>query len=89
MDFGFIFTVLSSLLFPVIGGFTLVATRLTSGESRKFAERQFFASLVVVTMVTLHTVVTSDQDWLLHTVTLASMVVGALVLPTPETSMAV
>ncbi len=89
MDLGQFFTVMSTFLFPLLGGATLMATRLTSGETRKFAERQFFASLVVVTLVTLHTVVMSDQHWLIHTVTLASMIVGALVLPTPESSMAV
>ncbi len=89
MDMSHLFAVLSTFLFPAIGGVTLVATKIASGESRRLAERQFLACLVVVTMVTLHTVVTSDHDWLIHTVTLASMVVGALVLPSQDTSMAI
>ncbi len=78
------FNLLMTFLFPVIGAFTLIATKLSRGELRRVAEQQFYACLVVVTMVTLHTVTTCNSAWLVHTLTLATMVVGALVVPSHE-----
>ena len=83
------FTLFATILFPCAGGYTLLATKLSSGEARRIAERQFLATLVVITLFTLHTVVTCDGAWLLHTLTLSTMIVGALALPSHDASMAV
>lgn len=82
------FTLFATILFPCVGGYTLLATKLSSGESKRFAERQFIATLLVVTLFTMHTVVTCDGAWLLHTLTLSTMIVGALALPSHDASMA-
>lgn len=87
-DLPHLLTLFATFMFPVFGGYTLLATKLSSGETKRNAERQFFVALILVTIVTLRTVVTCDDAWLIHTLTLASMVVGALTLPSYETSMA-
>lgn len=89
MDLNHLFSLAATFLFPVVGSVALLATKLSSGETRRFAQRQFIASLIVVTMVTLHTVATANDAWFVHTLTLATMTVGALALPNHDTSMAI
>ena len=80
--------ILNGLLLPLIAGVTLVIAKLSRGEAARRAERQFLATLVVMTMITLRTVITCDDVWLVHTATLGIMIVGALVIPSQEASMA-
>jgi len=80
---------LNGLLLPAIAGATLVVAKLSRGEAARRAERQFLATLVVMTMMTLRTVITCDDVWLVHTATLSIMIVGALVIPSQEASVAV
>lgn len=81
--------ILNGLLLPLIAGATLVIAKLSRGEAARRAERQFLATLVVMTMITLRTVITCDDVWLVHTATLGIMIVGALVIPSQEASMAI
>jgi hypothetical protein len=87
-DWNPIFSMLGTFLFPLVGGVSLLATKLSCGVQQQTAERQFLVTLVIATMVTLHTVVICDDAWLVHTVTLAMMILGALVLPDQDTSVA-
>ena len=80
---------LSTMVLPIAGGTTLVWAKLARGESLPRAQRRFFACLLVITIVTLRTVIHCDDAWLFHMGTLALMIVGALVIPGQETSVAV
>jgi hypothetical protein len=77
---------MDAIMLPFIGCVALMVAKFADGEAAPWAERQFFAVLLVVTLVTLRTVITCDEVWLVHTATLGSMVVGALVIPGQDTS---
>ena len=72
---------IDAILMPLVGCCALFVSKLSYGEMARWAERQFLATLVVITLVTLRTVVHSDDAWLVHTITLASMIMGALTIP--------
>ncbi|MEM9645404.1 MAG: hypothetical protein AAF989_10445 [Planctomycetota bacterium] len=78
-----------ALVLPLVGGSTLILAKLAQGESVAKAHRRFFACLLVTTIVTLRTVIHCDDLWLIHMSTLAAMILGALVIPGHETSVAV
>ena len=71
---------LSSFGLPVIAFALLLASKVTA-DSKKMTESLFIASLTLVTLVTLRTVMTNDPALLTHTLTLAMMVLGAVWLP--------
>lgn len=74
---------------PFLGGVLLVTSKLSSGEAARRAERRFLAALVVMTMVTIRTVMTCDAAWLIHTAALSLLIVGALLIPSQEATVAV
>ena len=74
------------IMMPMIGCGALIMSKVIRGEMARWAERQFLATLVVITLVTLRTVIHCDDVWLVHTTTLAVMIVGALLMPNLETS---
>ena len=76
--------VADTLLMPLIGGIALLTAKLSVGEAARTAERNFFAALIVITAITLRTVITCDEIWLVHTTTLALMIVGSLVIPSQD-----
>ncbi len=76
--------VFDAVILPLIGIVTLVLAKFSTSEAGRQAERLFLATLVVMTIITLRTVVACDDAWLVHTTTLATMVVGALVVPSQE-----
>ncbi|MFK8111034.1 MAG: hypothetical protein AB8B91_02465 [Rubripirellula sp.] len=80
---------MDAIILPLIGGLALLVAKLSQGESKRWAERQFFVVLVAITLVTLRTVIHCDEVWLVHTTTLASMIVGSLVIPSLDASVAV
>lgn len=80
----YIASVLNALVFPLIAGVILAIAKLSSGEAARRAERQFLATLVVMTIITLRTVIMCDEVWLVHTATLAIMIVGALIVPSQQ-----
>lgn len=73
--------IVDAIIMPMIGGLALLLAKLSQGDAARWAERQFFAVLVVITLVTLRTVIKCDEVWLIHTTTLGSLIVGALVIP--------
>ncbi|WP_246114690.1 hypothetical protein [Rubripirellula tenax] len=87
-DLSQITSMMDAILLPLMGCVTLMFAKLCHGETARWAERQFFAALVVITIVTLRTVILCDDSWLLHTATLGTMTVGALVIPGYDSSLA-
>ncbi|MEM9588983.1 MAG: hypothetical protein AAGA03_17010 [Planctomycetota bacterium] len=74
-------TVLTALVLPLFGGGMLVLSKLASGAAARRAEARFMAALVVMVVVTIRTAVVCDPQWLIHTMTVAVMVLGALMIP--------
>ena len=83
-----IIALFDAVLLPLIGGVTLFLSKVSSGETARWAERQFLAALLVITLVTLRTVVHCEDTWLIHTITLSVMIVGALKIPDHDSSLA-
>lgn len=88
IDLSLLTDVLDAFLLPLLGGFVLFLAKFTHGEAARWAEKQFYAALVVITLVTVRTVIVCDESWLLHTSTLGVMIVGALVVPSQDAAMA-
>lgn len=89
MDLPQITEIMDAIILPLIGGIALLFAKFSQGESRRWAERQFFVTLVVITLVTLRTVIHCDEFWLVHTATLGSIIVASLVIPSVDASVAV
>lgn len=70
-----------AIALPLIGLWALLAIKLSIGDALRRAERRFLFALVFITIITLRTVAYLDDAWLIHTTTLASMVMGAFVMP--------
>ena len=89
MDLPQMTQIVDAIILPLIGAIALFFAKFSHGEAARWAERQFFTVLVVITLVTLRTVITCDDAWLVHTATLGTMIVGALALPGQDASVAV
>ncbi len=76
--------IMDALLIPAAAGVALMLAKMTRGEMARRAEKNFFAILVVMTVITLRTVVLCEEAWLIHTATLATMIVGALAIPSQD-----
>lgn len=76
-----IMSMMDIVFIPISCGTALMFAKLTRGETARKAEKNFFAFLVVMTLITIRTVVLCDEAWLIHTTTLATMIVGALAIP--------
>ena len=77
-----------TVFLPLIGSIALLTAKLSIGEAARKAERNFFAVLIVMTAITLRTVITCDEIWLVHTTTLSLMIVGSLMIPSQDAMMA-
>ncbi|TWT73381.1 hypothetical protein [Allorhodopirellula solitaria] len=75
---------LSVLGLPLIALAALLLAKLSTGAAARRAERRFLAVLVVMSLVTMHTVMTQNAAWLIHTATLGLMVVGSLWIPNQQ-----
>ncbi|MCG8652130.1 MAG: hypothetical protein MI861_19985 [Pirellulales bacterium] len=82
-------SVVDAIILPILGITALMFAKFSGGEAARLAERQFLATLVVMTLITIRTVVRCDEVWLVHTTTLAIMIVGALIVPNQKASVAV
>ena len=78
-----------ALALPPLGLWALLATKLSVGQSLRRAERSFIVALVVISLVTLRTAARLDEVWLIHTVTLALMILGVFMVPSREGALAV
>ncbi len=79
---------LDAIILPIIGGSSLLLSKISQGEIAQHWERQFLLTLVVITIVTLRTVAYGDVTWLIHTMTLAGMIVGSLLVPNRDATIA-
>ena len=84
LDLPLMMSIIDAVLIPAACGIALLVAKLTHGEMARKAEKNFFVFLVVMTLITIRTVVLCDDVWLIHTTTLAVMVVGALAIPGNE-----
>lgn len=76
-------------IIPAIAIISLWVARGSEDQiMRRHAERLFFAALLVVAGATLRTLLANDGHWLVHTSSLASMIVGAI-FPCAESTPAV
>ena len=80
-QFVFIASAFSALGLPIVAMLVLMLAKLTTGAAARRAERRFLAILIVMTLVTAHTVMTQNAAWLIHTTTLGLMIVGSLWIP--------
>ncbi|MEM6473185.1 MAG: hypothetical protein AAF802_26725 [Planctomycetota bacterium] len=71
---------------PLLGFWALMSIKLAIGDDLRRAERRFLFALVIISLVTLKTVIRSDEAWLVHTGTLGLMIVGVFTLPDRETA---
>lgn len=74
---------------PLLGLWALLATKLAVGEALRRAEKRFMIALVIITLVTMRTVLRLDEVWIVHTLTLALMVLGVFLVPSREGALAV
>ena len=81
LDLSQITSLVDAIIFPLIGGLALMFAKLSHGEAARWAEKQFFAVLLVITVVTLRTVINCHEIWIVHTTTLGFMIVGSLMIP--------
>ena len=65
----------------LVGSIALMYAKLSRGVPARRAEKQFFAILVVLTVVTLRTVITCDEIWIVHTMSLGGLIVCSLLIP--------
>ncbi|MCC9603233.1 hypothetical protein LOC67_22010 [Stieleria sp. JC731] len=70
-----------ALTLPVVGLWALLSTKLSVGEELVRAERRFITTLIVTSLITLRTVAGLHDAWLIHTVTLAAMILGVFIIP--------
>ncbi|MCC9640830.1 hypothetical protein LOC71_00975 [Rhodopirellula sp. JC740] len=77
----FVATATSAIGLPLIALIMLMVSKLSVGDAARRAERRFLALLVIMSVVTARTVTTIEPTWLIHTVTLAVMIIGSLWIP--------
>lgn len=88
-DFASAFALVDATALPLLGLWALLSTKLAVGDALRRAEKRFLFVLVIATLVTMNTVLRLDDVWLIHTVTLALMVLGVFLVPSREGSLAV
>lgn len=80
--------IMDALFLPAMGLIALMFAKLSTGDLARRAEKNFYVILVVVTLITLRTVILCEEVWLIHTLTLATMIVGALWVPGQDSLLA-
>lgn len=80
---------IDAIVFPLLGLLTLFFAKFRQGEAARRAQRQFLGVLVVMTLVTVRTVMECHDFWLIHTTSLGTLVIAAMMIPgTPTPEMA-
>lgn len=80
-DLSQITSFIDAIMMPLIGGLALVLAKVSQGDRARWAEKQFFAVLLVITVVTLRTVITCHEIWLVHTATLGTLIICSMLIP--------
>ena len=81
LDLSQITSFIDAIMMPFIGGLALLLAKVSHGDRARWAERQFFAVLLVITIVTLRTVITCHEIWLVHTTSLGALIVCSFLIP--------
>ena len=89
LDLSQFVVILDAIILPIIGVASLLLSKVTEGDYARHWERQFLLCLVVLTIVTLRTVIHCDETWLVRTMTLGGLIIGALMVPNQDSSVAV
>jgi hypothetical protein len=85
-DLSQVTSLLDAIIFPLVGGLALLFAKLSHGDAARWGERQFFAILLVITIVTLRTVITCHEFWLVHTTSLGALIICSLLIPGQQDS---
>jgi hypothetical protein len=88
-DLSQITELMDAIVLPFIGGIALLLSKFREGDAARWHERQFFAVLVVIIIVTLRTVIYCDEVWFVHTTTLGALIIASLMIPSQGASVAV
>ena len=80
---------MDAIILPFVALSVLLLAKFRVGEPARCHERQFLAVLLGITIVTLRTVIYCEEFWLVHTLTLGSLIIAALVIPSQDASVAV
>lgn len=75
---------IDAIILPLLGCIALFFAKFRHGEAARWAERQFMGVLVVMSLVTLRTVIECHDVWLIHTTSLGTLVIAALMVPSQE-----
>jgi hypothetical protein len=70
-----------AIILPLIGALALLLAKFRVGDAARMHERQFLAVLVVISIVTLRTVIYCEEVWLIHTASLGSLIIAAMMIP--------
>ena len=87
-DLSQVVDLMDAIILPIIGVGALLLSKVCQGDVARHWERQFLFCLIVLTIVTLHTVIHCDDTWLIRTMTLGGMIIAPLMVPGQETSVA-
>ena len=77
--------IVDAIILPLLALGILFLSKVSDGDLARWAERQFYIALLVMTFVTMRTVALSGDAWLVHTGTLGIMIIGSLVVRTQGT----
>lgn len=75
---------IDAVILPLLGCIALFFAKFRHGEAARWAERQFMGVLVVMTLVTLRTVIECHDVWLVHTMSLGTLIIASLMIPSQE-----
>ncbi len=89
LDLSQITNLFDAVILPLVGCIALLFAKFTEGEAARWAEKQFFAVLLVITLVTLRTVITCNEVWLVQTTTLGTLIICSMMIPSQDTPVAV
>ena len=66
----------SGLLVPILTAWAIGCVRITREDGMGVCELIYFATLLLVAVLTVRTVVADDLCWLIHTASLGSLIVA-------------
>lgn len=78
---GMIFVGLEVYLLPLVGIVLLITSKVSHSQIGKHAESFFLGVLLLATFATFRTMLGGETIWLMHAVTMAVLIVGAVSIP--------
>jgi hypothetical protein len=71
---------------PLLAMVALIATKVVRQENSPFADRMLLLSIAFLTMLTFHGLILAQVQWMLHALTLAILILGAVWEPSSQPS---